>query len=415
MTVAHPRKMHCLLIHQAFAGPGEPGGTRHYEIGLHLARSGHRLTVVAGRVSYLTGAPVDDSLDSVARGKGVSIVRAWAPATLHRSFVWRVAAFVAFMASSLLKGLKVRGVDVVLGTSPPIFQAVSAWAVAALKRVPFVLEVRDLWPEFAIDMGVLRNPFIIRLARFLERFLYRRAKYIVVNSPAYRDYLLRNGVSGRKVAVVPNGVDTAMFDPEDDGAEVRARLKVSRDETLVMYAGALGMANDIPTLLGAAERLRHRADIRFVLVGDGKERPALEERARQRGLANVVFTGAVPKNEMPRTLAATDICVAILMPIPMFKTTYPNKVFDYMAAGRPTVLAIDGVIRQVVESAEGGVFVEPGNPVTLADAIARLADDPPRRVEMGRSARRYVGEHFDRAAQAEEFTGLLMGAAGGER
>lgn len=403
--------MHCLLIHQAFAGPNEPGGTRHYEIGRYLARAGHRMTVIAASVSYLTGRPTSGGGNADGES-GPVMVRAWSPATLHRSFAWRVLAFLAFTLSSFVAGLRVKRVDVVLGTSPPIFQAVSAWGVALFKRVPFVLEVRDLWPEFAIDMGVLRNPILIRLARWLGAFLYARARKIIVNSPAYRGYLVGRGVAGDKVVVIPNGVEASMFRPEDDGREFRVRWGLGSGEVVAMYAGALGMANDIQTILGAAEQLGHRADIRFVLVGDGKERPRLEEKARTRQLANVIFAGTVPKREMPEALAAADICLATLLPIRMFTTTYPNKVFDYMAAGRPTVLAIDGVIREVVERAGGGVFVPPGNADELAAAVEKLADDPELRSTMGAAARRYVVQHFDRAQHAREFAAVLAQAAG---
>jgi glycosyltransferase involved in cell wall biosynthesis len=171
--------------------------------------------------------------------------------------------------------------------------------------------------------------------------------------------------------------------------------------------GALGLANDIPTVLQSAARLNDQPDVHFLMVGDGKERPKLEALASQLGLRNVTFTGARPKLEMPEYLAASDACLAILQDIPMFRTTYPNKVFDYMAAGRPTVLAIDGVIRQAVEAASGGIFVPPGNPEALAKAVRDLAKDPERTRAMGAAARAYVIRHFDRRQQAEEFVGLL--------
>src|SRR5262249_42849797 len=163
---------------------------------------------------------------------------------------------------------------------------------------------------------------------------------------------------------VPNGTDVAMFAPDADGAPVRDRFAL-RTHFLVVYAGALGMANDLGTVLKTADLLRERDDVHFLLVGDGKERKNLEDQARRLGLCNVTFAGTVPKDQMPDVLAAADACLATLMNIPMFSTTYPNKVFDYMAAGRPTLLAIDGVIRTVVEEAGGGLFVPPGDHVAL--------------------------------------------------
>jgi len=405
--------MHCLLIHQAFAGPGDPGGTRHFEVAKVLSGEGHRFTIVTGSINYLTGERrVVTGVNEGAEGRP-RVVTAWVPSTLHRSFVWRVLAFLVFSISSFVRALCVRDVDVVLGTSPPIFQAASAWAVALLKRVPFVLEVRDLWPEFAVDMGVLRNPVLIWLARRLENFLYSRATVIVVNSPAYRTYLVGRGVNGDRVFVVPNGVDVTMFDPDMDPMEGRSLLGLDSDAFVVMYAGALGMANDIGTILRAAEILEDLPNIRFVLAGDGKERANLEKSAEDSGLENVYFPGSFPKSEIPRLLAAADVCVATLMNIPMFATTYPNKVFDYMAAGRPTVLGIDGVIREVVEAANGGIFVPPGDGEALADAVRTLAADPEKTREYGRSARGYVERRFDRAGQARRFGEILAEVAKG--
>lgn len=397
------------MIHQAFTGPNEPGGTRHWELASRAVGKGHRFTVVASDASYLTGRRVGPGED---KASGLAVIRVRTLRTLHRSFAWRVAAFLGFMLSSTLRALTVREVDLVFGTSPPIFQAVSAWVTAALKRVPFVLEIRDLWPEFAVGMGVLRSSALIRLARWLESFLYARADLLIVNSPAYRDYLKARGIPEGRIRFVPNGVDTEMFEPSDRGEALRAEWDCD-GKVVALYAGALGPANDIPTLLGAAELLKGEPGVAFVLVGDGKDRPKLEELAREKGLSNVLFAGSMPKRRMPEALAACDIGIAILQDIPMFRTTYPNKVFDYMAAGRPTVLAIDGVIRDVIEEADGGTFVPPGDAAALAEAIRRLARDPELRGRMGASARAFVEKGFHRDDQAELFVRSLEEARAG--
>jgi glycosyltransferase involved in cell wall biosynthesis len=399
--------MNILLIHQAFAGPNDPGGTRHFEIGRILAAHGHRFTIVASPISYLTGEPVKLHADLHEETyDGVRVLRSYVYRSLHRSFVWRIISFITFMFSSVVTALRAGPVDLVIGTTPPIFQAVSAWLVAAIRRRPFLLEVRDLWPEFAIGMNVLTNPLLIRLSRVLEKFLYARATHIVVNSPAYRDYLIGKGIRNECISVICNGVDPGMFDPEDKGERFRKEWKAD-GSFVVTYAGALGLANDIGTLLRAAARLRNRTDIRFAIVGDGKERRNLERQAAELQLSNVTFTGSRSKTEMKEILGASDACVAILQDIPMFKTTYPNKVFDYMAAGRPTVLAINGVIRDVVEKADGGLFVCPGDDAAIASAVESLAANRERASAMGRSARRYVSENFNRRDQGVQFELLI--------
>ena len=407
--------MHTLLIHQAFTTPDTPGGTRHFELAQHVLAHGDAFTVVASDRGYLTGKAYGaPALVREEHYGALRVLRAYTPPTIHRSFAWRIVAFLGFMVTSTWAGLRAGPVDVVMGTPPPIFQAVSAWLVAFLRRRPFLLEVRDLWPEFAVDMGILTNPVLIALARGLETFLYWSADHILVNSPAYRGYLLQKGIAPAKVSLIANGVDAAMFDPEADGTSLRKEWRVE-DKFVATYAGAMGIANDLTVLIQAGHLLRDNPFIQIMLVGDGKERANLERMAAELGLANVTFTGSVAKSRMNEVLAASDACIAILQNIPMFKTTYPNKVFDYMAAGRPTVLAIDGVIRAVVEKAQGGLFAPPGNPQQLALAILALATNPEAGRAMGRAARAYVVENFDRAQQADRFVELLETIGGGTR
>jgi len=399
--------MHILLIHQAFATLDEPGGTRHHELARNLANRGHRLTVIASPVSYLTGTARPGRIPWVERqdgGPGVKVLRAYTYRGLHRSFVHRVFSFLSFMLSSFVIGLGIKDVDLVWGTSPPIFQGITAWALARLKRAPFLFEVRDLWPAFAVAVGVLRQPLLIRASEWLERFLYRQARTVMVNSPGFTAHVQACGA--RPVVLLPNGADTRMFDPDADGAAFRQAHGL-QGRFVALYAGAHGMSNDLGILLEAASLLREREDIAIVLLGDGKEKPALMQRAAQMNLDNVIFLPPVPKNEMPLALAAADACIAILKPVELYKTVYPNKVFDYMAAGRPVVLAIDGVIRQVVEQAGAGLAVRPGDPARLAEALRNLADNRSMGSEMGKAGRAYVEAHFDREKLADQLTELL--------
>ena len=364
--------------------------------------------MVASSLNYLSGNKLSESSKLITEEKidGIRVLRAFTFPVLHRSFVWRVISFLCFMLTSIIAGFKAGQADIVIGTSPPIFQALSAWFVALIRRRPFLLEIRDLWPVFAIDMGVLKNPVLIYLSRWLERFLYSRTCHIIVNSPAYRDYLVSSGVAEGRISLVANGVDPDMFSPDSKGEAIRNKLNLA-DKFVVTYTGALGLANDIPTIMRSARRLKGREDIHLLLVGDGKERKTLEKMAHDALLSNVTFTGSVPKEEIPEYLAASDACIATLMDIPMFRTTYPNKVFDYMAAGRPTILGIDGVIRAVIDSAGGGLVVQPGDDLAMAEAIAGLAADRERARNMGKSARIHVTQVFNRSRQAEQFMKVI--------
>ena len=398
--------MHVLIIHQAFAALDEPGGTRHYEFARLLAGSGHRVTVIASPVNYITGGisrrgsvplSVPDPSGGAPR-PNLTILRARVYAAHHKSFIHRVIAFVSFMASSFQLGMLVKDVDLVWGTSPPLFQGVTAWSLARLKGAAFLFEVRDLWPLFAVAAGVLRNPVLVWLSEGLERFLYRHADRVIVNSPGFHAHVASRGA--RRVDIVPNGADPQMFDPQAEGQSLRRSLGIG-NQFLAMYAGAHGLSNDLRVVLDAASLLAG-LDIHIVMVGDGKEKPSLERYAAQLDLKNLTFRPSVPKKQIPETLAAADACIATLKPLEEYKTTYPNKVFDYMAAGRPVALAIDGVIREVVEAAGCGLFAEPGNPQALAEVLRALSADRQRSREMGLAGRKYLESNFSRAAIGEK-------------
>jgi glycosyltransferase involved in cell wall biosynthesis len=399
--------MHILLIHQAFASIDEPGGTRHHEFARFLADKGHRVTVIASPVSYLTGDSSNRAVSELSQADSrITILRAYTYRALHKSFFHRVLAFFSFMFSSFYIGLKVRRVDLVWGTSPPIFQGWTAWMLARLKRVPFLFEVRDLWPEFAIAVGVLKNPILTRMSFWLEKFLYRHADKVMVNSPGFVNHVESRGA--RSVELVPNGADPAMFDPQDKGESFRLKYKLENC-FVVLYAGAHGISNDLPAVLEAAHLLKENPEIRIVLLGDGKEKANLQKQAEDLSLTNLLFLPPVPKTEMAFALAGADACIAILKPLDAYKTTYPNKVFDYMAAGKPVVLAIDGVIREVVESAGCGIYVPPGDAKSMADAIHSLAKDRERSRRMGLAGRKFLEEKFSRAVIAGELLELVLG------
>ena len=411
--------MHILLIHQVFVRPEDPGGTRHYDFARHLVGKGHRVTVLAGTRSYLTG-------ERLAAGRhetplpGLRIVRCGVLGGQRRGFAWRTIGYFSFMLSSFWAGLRTTDVDVLWGTTPPIFQGWTAWLLARLKGKQWLLEVRDLWPEFAIQVGALRNRGLIGLSEWLEGFLYRHADQIVVNSPGFVEHIQNVGTSTKEIQIVPNGVDLTGERPET-GQESPGAAKGALSQGsllrethglggkfIALYAGAHGMANDLAQLVDAAVTLQQDPRIAIVMVGDGPEKLALQERARAEQLNNLIFLPPVEKASVPALMGEADCGIAVLKAIPMFATTYPNKVFDYMASELPIVLAIDGVIRQVVEAAEAGIYVTPGDGAELGEAIRRLADDPELAKGMGHKAKRYVEAHFDRLEMAEKMEEIVL-------
>ena len=396
--------MHILLIHQAFATLSEAGGTRHHELALFLSENGCQVTIIASPISYLTGG-FSDTKETDGDHPGIKIIRPPVYNALHKSFLHRVLNFISFMVSSFWVGLRVKNVDLVWGTSPPIFQGLTAWALARLKRVPFLFEVRDLWPAFAVAVGVLRSKVLILASECLERFLYRSADCLLVNSPGFMVHVQERGA--RDIRLVPNGTDVSMFDTDDNGGQFR-KFQGLEEKFIALYAGAHGMSNDLGVVLSAADKLRDLPDLAIILLGDGKEKANLQAEAARMDLENIYFIPSIAKSEMSNALAAADICIAILKPVELYKTVYPNKVFDYMAAGRPVVLAIDGVIREVVERAQAGTAVPPGNPQALAETIRMYYADPDLGRLQGLNGRNHVITKFNRPKLAQNLLEIIL-------
>ena len=393
--------MHILLIHQAFVTTGEAGGTRHIEFARRLAASGHRVTIITSPVSYLSG---ESSLSGHFLWKkeqwaeNIEIRYCWTSSGMHKGFIPRLLAFFSFMFSSFWCAMNVKAVDIVWGTSPNLFQGWTAWLSARLKRKKFLLEIRDLWPEFAIAMGALHNPLLIRMSQWLEKFLYKHADRIIVNSPGFIPFI--RDICGKTAELVPNGADIEMFSGAD-GSEFR-REHGLENAFIVMYSGAHGPANDLDTVLDAADLLRGQPDIRFIFVGSGKDKARLQKRAEIMELENVLFVPPVPKDQIASVMAAENAGLAILKKLDMFKTTYPNKVFDIMACGDPVICQIDGVIREVVEKNHAGIFAEPGDPQALADAVTALSADPAACRAMGENGAKAIREQFSRDTAAKQ-------------
>jgi glycosyltransferase involved in cell wall biosynthesis len=403
---AKKKSLHILLIHQAYVSLGEAGGTRHAEFADYLVSKGHRVTIIASSISYLTGR--ERPAEASSSNEGLSVLRAATYRSLHRSFFHRLLNFFTFTISSFFVGLLVAKVDLIWGTSPPLFQAFSAWLLAFLKRKPFIFEVRDLWPDFAVAAGVLQSRPLIVASKWMEKFLYSRADQLLLNSPGFEEHVIAHG--GRNISVIPNGADPAMFHPEDRGESFRATHNL-QGKFVVLYAGAHGLSNDLESVLKAARLLKNKAEIAIVLLGDGKDKPALMQEARKYNLFNILFLPALPKSAMAAALAGADACLAILKDFDLYKTVYPNKVFDYMAAGRPIITAIDGVIRDVIEEAQAGIFTPPEDPEKLAQAISNMADQAKLSRKMGLSGRSYLEEHFSRPKLAAKLVTLIETSA----
>ncbi|MFW6154900.1 MAG: glycosyltransferase family 4 protein [Planctomycetota bacterium] len=410
--------MHILLVHQYFLGRDDAGGSRWNQFAKYWAEAGHRVTVLAGTVHYATGAK-DPRYKGryVVReqeGPGVEVLRCHVSESYNRSFVGRLWGYLSFALSSTFAGLvRADRPDVILATSPPLTVALTMRALKLFRRVPCVFEVRDLWPETAIDTGVMTSRPLIWLSYRLEAMAYRAARWINVLTPAFVDALVeKKGVSPERISMIPNGADLDLMQPGERNNPVRRELGLE-DAFVVSYFGAHGRANRVGQLLDVAERVKLSApEVRFMLVGDGMEKPGLVDDARRRGLDNVVFVDPVPKARVSDYINASDVCTAVLMRNDTFKTVYPNKIFDYMSCARPIIVGIDGVARRLVTDAGAGLYAEPENTDAYVEALLALRNEPARRDAMGRCGYAYVREHFARDCMAQKYLEVIESIAG---
>lgn len=411
--------MRILVIHQNYLAPGEPGGSRFNELARLWAEAGHEVTVIAGTINYATGKAATGARKrwvSRERDDQVEVLRAHVPGSYAKGYIGRMWAFFGFTLSSGTAIFATRRPDVIIATSPPLIVAIPGFLASRRrwKKIPWVFEIRDLWPESAVSTGVLREGgALTRILYALERWACARADRINVLTPAFEDDLVRRELASReKIAFVPNGVDPEQFCPRPRDNSARRELGWG-DKIVAMYAGAHGRANALGQLVDAAEVLRNREDILIACVGDGPERSELSRVARNRGLENIQFVGPIAKTEMPDVVNASDIGLAVLQDNPTFRTVYPNKVFDYMACARPTVLAIDGVARTLVcDQAKAGVFARPERGAEIAARIRELADAPAERAAMGQRGREWVLANATRHALADKYLGILEQVAG---
>lgn len=407
--------MKILVVHQYYLMPGQSGGSRFNEMSRLWSERGHQVTVIAGTMNHDTGrAPeryrgkwVTEEQDGAVR-----VIRCHVPATYGKSYAGRMWAFFGFTLSASTAALQAERADVVVATSPPLVAVIPGWVAARLsfRPSPWIFEIRDLWPESAVTTGVIgKDSLLTRLLYAIEKWACKSASKINVLTPAFREDLITRGLAPvEKIAFIPNGADIERFVPGPRDNEVRREFGWN-DRFVAMYAGAHGRANAVDQLLNTAELLRARPDVLIACVGDGTERKRLETEARQRGLTNIVFHGAHPKDRMPEIVRASDLGMAVLQNNPTFRTVYPNKVFDYMSCGRPVLVAIDGVARKLIcDQAQAGVFAEPENPEAIAAEVLRLAGDRDLCAAFGRKGREWVLANAGREGLADRYLEVMQ-------
>jgi len=394
---------------------GAPAG-RAAELSRLWAEDGHEVTVLTGFPNHPTGIVPPQYRRKFRRlvmhdtYHGVNVVRTWLLPFPNRKPYERMLNYSSFCVSSAATGIFLHRPDLLIATSPQLLVGLSGWWLARCNGVPFVFEVRDLWPESLTAVGMGSHDSLLhRSLAQIAGFLYRSCDRLVVVTPAFKEYLIEHWrVPEDKISVVENGVETNLFSRITPNRAVRRELGAG-ERFVVSYIGTMGAAHGLETLLEAAALLREREPkVLFVLVGEGAEKARITSLARSRGLTNVRFVGQQPREKIPAYITASDACLVLLKRSELFKTVLPTKMLEFMSCARPVILGVDGHARKVMEEANAGIFMTPEDPLALAEAVVRLAADPVLRESLGRNGRQHVLHYFSRQHTARVYLDVLQ-------
>ncbi len=413
--------MKILYVSQHY--PPEMGALagRAAELSRHWALLGHKASVLTAFPNHPTGIIQPEYRDKFRKlfyreqVDGVDVVRTWLLPYPNRKPMERVLNYGSFCLSASVRGAFLERPDVVIGTSPPLPIAIAGYNVARIKGVPFIFEVRDLWPESLEGVGLgAEHSKVYKTVGAIVRYLYKHSDHIVVVTPAFKDYLNANwGVPLEKMSVVVNGVETDRFAPMPKSDAIRREFVVPDGKFIASYIGTMGMAHGLETVLSVASLLQETSpEIVLLLVGDGGNREELVRIANERQLKNVIFTGQQPREKVPAIINASDVCLAMLKNQEVFKTVIPTKMLEFMSCGRPVVLAVGGQAEQILHEADAGISVEAESVPAIAEAIRTMAANPELRERFGRNGREYMVSRMSRDTTARQYLEILARLTG---
>lgn len=341
----------------------------------------------------------------------VDVYRTWLWPLPNRKAHERMRNYASFCLSAGMRGLTLPRPDVIIASSPQLLVGLSGWWLAFSRQIPFVFEVRDLWPESLAAVGVGNERSLLHQALGgIAGFLYDRADRVVVVTPAFKDRLIeRWNVPSEKIEVVENGVETDLFVPSSNNARADLRKELDVESCfLVCYVGTMGMAHGLETLLDAAATLQCRNPcVQFLLIGEGAEKQRIQSLAQSRNLSNVRFLDQQPREKIPALISAADACLVLLKKADIFKTVIPTKMLECMACARPLILAVEGQAQRIIEDAGAGLVIEPENADALVSAIDQLAAHRDSARALGEKGRTYAVQNFSRASTARKYIELL--------
>lgn len=401
--------MHILFLTHYFPPEVNAPASRTYENTKRWVKAGHQVTVLTCAPNHPSGMVYPGYANRLWQWEekdGIRILRVKTYLSANKGVKKRILNYVSYMLCAGLLSFLVRRVDLVVSTTPQFFCGMAGLLVAGLRNKPWVLEVRDLWPESIVAVGALANRKIIGALEGIESFLYKRADHLIAVTNAFKRHIIGRGVPASKISVITNGADLERFRPADKQKDFRCEMEME-GKFVAAYIGTHGMAHGLDTILRAAQHLSERDDIVFLLVGDGAERSNLERQRREMGLDNVIMLGQQPKARMPEVLAAADACLVLLRDMALFQTVIPSKIFEAMAMERPIILGVKGESKEIVESCKCGLCITPESDTELVEAVCQLANHPAQARELGMNGRVQVSGKYNRGVLAETYIRCL--------
>ncbi len=386
--------MHILYIHQYFTTPEEGGGTRSYEFARSLVKRGYKVTIVTG--SKLNDSLVNEKKKTDEHIEGVHVIYLKTPYSNYMTFKKRLYNFVNFGLHVTLVGVKIKKYDLVFATSTPLTVAIPGIILSFLRRVPMIFEVRDLWPEVPIQMGVIKNFLLIKLLRWFEAFTYRHSNHIIALSPGMVKGVLATGVARNKVTMIPNFCNLDFFKPGKSNINNLRKLEYNNNP-IIAYCGAISYANNLELIIHAAEILQKmRNPVIFVIAGEGRLKPKLEKLTKIKKLKNVFFLDKINKYEVVELYRKAIACLVLFKNLPILSTNSPNKFFDAISTGKPIITNMGGWIGKLVENYKIGFSLENDNPQAIVEAVEKLTSMNKNQLEeMGENARKLAVEKFN--------------------
>jgi glycosyltransferase involved in cell wall biosynthesis len=403
--------MHILFLSHYFPPETNAPAIRTFENAKRWVMWGHRVTVVTCAPNHPEGIVFPGYKNRLLQWEdmeGIRMLRVITLLSANSGVFRRILNHVSFLLSvSLLCGF-VKDVDLVVSTSPQFFCGMAGYVVSRIKGCPWILEIRDLWPESIVAVGAMKKGFLIRLLERLERFLYHKASHIVSLTRSFKNHIVGRGVPPENISVITNGADLKYLTRPRENNFVREKFNLG-SKFIVSYIGTFGLAHKLETVLEAATLLKQETGIVFVLIGNGAERERLVRKKNILKLENVLILPRQPRETIPGFLDASDACMVLLRKRDVFQTVIPSKIFEAMAMARPIILGVEGECRAIVEEANCGLCVDPENHRQLVEATLELFHSPDLRAFLGQNGRKYVERHYDREELARRYLDVIEG------